>query len=109
MLHAQSLQVYTEHTWVISGDLGVYMSCPATPTPPPLPTFFLNNPNPAPTVMLLLQVWDEGANRSYWWNAALRESSPVKPLAFEEGFVGMYVWLTRPISGGEIGKGTITR
>ncbi|CAB1097886.1 unnamed protein product [Ectocarpus sp. CCAP 1310/34] len=55
------------------------------------------------------EIWDEGADHSYWWNAALRESSPVKPLAFEEGLVGMRVWLTRPTSAGLAGEGQLTR
>lgn len=55
------------------------------------------------------QIREEGADHSYWWNAALRESSPVKPLAFEEGLVGTRVWLTRPTSAGLTGQGRITR
>ncbi|CAM9590875.1 unnamed protein product, partial [Ectocarpus sp. 12 AP-2014] len=55
------------------------------------------------------EIWDEGADHSYWWNATLRESSPVKPLAFEEGLVGMRVWLTRPTSAGLAGEGQLTR
>ncbi|CAM9637950.1 unnamed protein product [Pylaiella littoralis] len=55
------------------------------------------------------EVWEEGADRSYWWNAALRETSPVKPLAFEEDLVGSRVWLTRPTSAGLTGQGHLTR
>ncbi|CAM9124513.1 unnamed protein product, partial [Hapterophycus canaliculatus] len=55
------------------------------------------------------EIWEEGADHSYWWNAVLRESSPVKPLAFEEGLVGTRVWLTRPTSAGLTGQGLITR
>ena len=55
------------------------------------------------------QIREEGADHSYWWNAALRESSLVKPLAFEEGLVGTRVWLTRPTSAGLTGQGRITR
>eukprot|EP00752_Nemacystus_decipiens_P010136 g9032.t2 len=55
------------------------------------------------------EIREEGADRSYWWNVTLRESSPVKPLAFEEGLVGMRVWLTRPTSAGLTGHGYITR
>lgn len=59
--------------------------------------------------LIVLEIWEEGADHSYWWNAALRELSPVKPLAFEESLVGMRVWLTRPTSGGETGQGKLTR
>ena len=59
--------------------------------------------------LIVVEIWEEGADHSYWWNAALRELSPVKPLAFEESLVGMRVWLTRPTSGGEAGQGKLTR
>lgn len=62
-----------------------------------------------PRKLSIPEVWEEGATGSYWWNASLRESSPVKPLAFEEYLVGMRFWLTRPASGGETGQGQITR
>lgn len=55
-------------------------------------------------------MWEEGATRSYWWNAVLRESSLVKPLAFEESLVGLKMWVTQPTDGaGMTGKGQITR
>lgn len=65
--------------------------------------------HPHPLRPLVLKVWDEGEERSYWWNAVLRESSAVKPMAFEESLVGMRVWLTRPTSEGLSGKGQLTR
>ncbi|CAM9289945.1 unnamed protein product, partial [Sphacelaria rigidula] len=56
------------------------------------------------------EVWEEGATHSYWWNDVLRESSLVKPLAFEESLVGLKIWVTQPTDGaGMSGKGNITR
>lgn len=63
-----------------------------------------SRPPPSPP-----KVWDEGAERSYWWNAVLRESSPVKPLAYEESLIGLRARVTRQTTGGMSGEGQITR